>query len=342
MLRRWTILLVAVVLVLLAIALIRVLSKRAALRGDAEAATAVAGAAAAAAVPAPVFDDPFWKHWGDGRAELAGYDLVYPRYGEPRRGTAVTIFVTETFSNALRVKSDPGKHPVADEFPVMKLNLVQDFPTGIYDYNLLTSAFVALAPVNGRPAGSATKVSFSAQEWCGHVYGQLLFDHGAARLTSHSYFDGEADRDERLEVQDDALDEDALMLWARGLAAPLVDPGQSREAPLVRSLRLARMTHQPVTVERATLARAAAPHTVTVPAGSFEARACTVTVGANRTWTFEVETVAPHRLLSWECSNGEKAQLLAAERLVYWKMNGSGFRDAVAKLGLKPRPERTP
>src|SRR5512141_579993 len=111
------------------------------------------------------FGDEFWKRWGDGKGELSGYDLVFPRYGQLRKGIAVTVFVTETFSNSLRVKSDPGKHPASDEFPVIKLNLVEDFATGIYDYNLLTSTFVALAPVNDRPAGSATKIAFSSQEW---------------------------------------------------------------------------------------------------------------------------------------------------------------------------------
>ena len=143
---------------------------------------------------APTFGDDFWKRWGDGKGELSSYDLTFPRYGELRKGLAVTVFVTETFSNSLRVKADPGKHPPSDEFPVMKLNLVEDFSTGIYDYNLLTSTFVALAPVNGRAAGSVTKVSFNSQEWCGGVYSQLLFDSGSARWTSHSYFDGEADQ----------------------------------------------------------------------------------------------------------------------------------------------------
>src|SRR5262249_61482614 len=93
----------------------------------------------------PEFGDAFWKQWGDGRGELCGYDLETPRYGSIRHGTAVTIFVTETFSNALRVKADPGRHPKRDEFPVMKLNLVQDFATGIHDYNLLTSPVPAPA-----------------------------------------------------------------------------------------------------------------------------------------------------------------------------------------------------
>ena len=35
----------------------------------------------------------FWEHWGDGKAELNGYKLVQPRYGEKRRGEAVLVEV---------------------------------------------------------------------------------------------------------------------------------------------------------------------------------------------------------------------------------------------------------
>src|SRR5690349_24451557 len=45
--------------------------------------------------PAPEFDAAFWKQWGDGQAELSGYDLTFPRYGHLRRGVAATIFVPE-------------------------------------------------------------------------------------------------------------------------------------------------------------------------------------------------------------------------------------------------------
>jgi hypothetical protein len=123
----------------------------------------VAAAHVDASPDAPAYDPEFWRTWGDGRAELAGYDLTYPRYGKPRNGVAVTIFVTETFSNSARVKADPGKHPPSDEFPVMKLNLIKDYQTGIYDYNDMLSSFVGLAPVNGLPPGSLTKASFSSQ-----------------------------------------------------------------------------------------------------------------------------------------------------------------------------------
>lgn len=297
---------------------------------------------APSAQSAPAFGDDFWKRWGDGKGELSGYDLTFPRYGELRRGTAVTVFVTETFSNSLRVKSDPGKHPVSDEFPVMKLNLVQDFSTGIYDYNLMTSAFVALAPVNGHPAGSATKVSFSSQEWCGGVYGQILFDSGSARLASHSYFDGEADQTSALPTPPDSLDGDALLLWARGFAAPTLASGERRQVPLVKSLRTARLTHRAVDVGKATLAREGSPSRATVPAGTFEVERRIVEIAGGPTWTVSVETAEPHRIIQWETSDGEKASLLSSARLEYWKMHGEKDLPALAKLGLKPRPPRTP
>ena len=56
----------------------------------------LAGAVSAEeALPSPlqVGGERFWEYWGDGHAELASYDLTYPRYGEPRRSTAVTITV---------------------------------------------------------------------------------------------------------------------------------------------------------------------------------------------------------------------------------------------------------
>jgi hypothetical protein len=302
-------------------------------------APAPTGAAAAAV---PTFGDAFWKRWGDGRGELAGYDLDTPRYGTLRHGVAVTIFVTETFSNERRVKADPGRHPRRDEFPVMKLNLVQDFPTGIYDYNLMTSAFVALAPVNGRVAGSPTKVSFSSQEWCGNVYMQVLFDARFARFAVHSYFDGEADSAASLEMANDVLSEDALLVWARGFSPPLLAPGGSADRPLLGSLRQARLLHQPLLVTPAHFARAAAPGRITVPAGTFDADEFTVAVTGGRTWTIHVEAAEPHRILEWTTSDGEHARLLASDRLAYWKLNGPGGEAYLAKLGLKPRESRMP
>jgi hypothetical protein len=301
--------------------------------------------AAALVVPegAPVFGADFWSHWGDGRAELAAYDLTYPRYGELRDGTAVTIFVTETFSDEARVKADPGLHAKDDELPVMKLNLVQDFATGIYDYNLLTSSFVALAPRHGRGVGAPTKISFTSQDWCGHVFHELLPDPSSIRHELHSYFDGEADRDETLAYPPDGLLEDALFHWARGFAAPFLAPGEEAHAKVLRSVENARMRHIALDWRPARLSRSAETREITVPAGTFQAEMLHVDIdGGDRTWTFLVEEDEPRRILRWEAGDGRHAELIASTRTKYWEMHDERHADALRELGLMPRGARTP
>lgn len=64
---------------------------------------------------------------------------------------------------------DPARNP-DDAYDVLKLNLVRDFQTGVYDYNTMVSLFVrseSFEPV---------KVAFASTEWCG---GKLA---GSARL----------------------------------------------------------------------------------------------------------------------------------------------------------------
>lgn len=290
----------------------------------------------------PTYGDAFWKHWGDGQAELAGYELEFPRYGATRKGTAVTIFVTETFSNSARVKADPGKHPDTDTFPVMKLNLIKDFPTGVYDYNVMMSGFAAVTAVNGRPAGSLTKVSFSSQEWCGHVYHQLLFDQGKVRQQLHSYFDGEGDDATPIPAKADGVSEDGLFLWARGFAVPALEPGGSQTVPLLRSTQDARLKHKPLAWLSATLSRGKGTQQVKVPAGTFTVETLTAAISDGRTWTFHIEQAAPRRLIAWSCSTGETGKLLAAERMKYWELNGAGKETILKKLGLTSRPARTP
>lgn len=293
------------------------------------------------AVPASPYGPEFWKLWGDGQAELAGYTLRAPRYGHLREGTAVTIFVTEPFSNEARVKADPGKHPDTDVFPVIKLNLMEDFPTGIYDYNVMTSVFVALQAVNGRPAGRSTKISFTAQEWCGHVYQQLLFDQQRVRSTLHSYFDGEGDEQRDLPAPREGIAEDELLFWARGIAEPKLQPGQARSLPLLPSLKRARFAHRPIGWGEVRLSRAVGTETVTVPAGQFEADVYTAEMPGGLRRDFYVETAFPHRVLKWTSSDGENAELLNSVRAKYWELNGPDGAARLRELGLQPRPART-
>ena len=284
-------------------------------------------AAAFAAAPASAQD--FWQHWGDGRAELNGYSLVQPRYGAPRKGTAVYVFVTEDFSDALRVKADPGKHPAADVYPVMKLNAVRDFQTGIYDYNVMTSTFLRVA--RGWPLA---KVSFSSQEWCGHVWHQIVPRAGRLAGLFHSYFDGEADGADALEMPADGILEDALPILVRGWNGAILAPGQSRTGPFLPSLLSARILHRPLAWTRATITRSASTTRVKVPAGAFEVSVYEVAVEGGRKLEFAVEAAPPFRLVRQTGADGEDLQLEGSTRLSYWQLNKPGDEKHLKELGL--------
>lgn len=280
---------------------------------------------------APAVADDFWSYWGDNQAELSGYRLTQPRYGEPRAGTAVLVFVTEDVSDSLRVKADPAKHPKADVFPVLKLNAIRDFQTGIYDYNVMTSTFARVSP--GWPVA---KISFSSQEWCGHVYHQLLPRGDRVSGVSHSYFDGEADGHDELALPKDGVFEDALPILLRGLRTPYLEAGESRTLPFLPSLLRARLEHRPLAWTKATIARGPDAVPVSVPAGKFSAFTWTVSVEAGPTLTFQFEVEPPHRLLRWSADTGEEAVLLKSTRLSYWKLNALGGEKYLKELGLTP------
>jgi hypothetical protein len=279
----------------------------------------------------------FWAHWGDGKAELNGYRLTQPRYGAPRTGTGVLIFVTEDFSDALRVKADPGKHPASDVYPVLKLNALAYFQTGIYDYNVMTSTFARVAP--GWPVA---KISFSSQEWCGHVYHQVLPRPGALAGVLHSYFDGEADGKDDLPLPEGGVFEDALPILVRGWNGEYLKPGESRTVPLLRSLLDSRLQHRPLAWGRAAISRGARPAAAVVPAGRFDAWTWTVAEEGGPTTTYLVEAAPPYRLLRRSRDTGEDLALLGSSREPYWKLNGPGGEKYLRALGLQVPSRRTP
>ncbi len=140
--------------------------------------------------PKKSLSEAFKNYWYAGEAEITSYKLQQARYGETRDGEAVLIYVTEPFLPEIQVKADES-HP--DNVSVLKLNATKNYLTGIYPYSIMTSTFY---PVHDNR--HAIKVSFSSQEWCGQVYAQLnnrqQFD-----IRSHSYFEGEADQNIKIE-----------------------------------------------------------------------------------------------------------------------------------------------
>ena len=286
------------------------------------------------------YDASFWEVWGDGFAEVSTYELVMPRYGEPRDGESIMIFVSETFSDSQRVKADPGRHPKADEFPVMKLNWQKNFQTGIYDYSEMLSSFLGLGAIGGRPPGTLTKLTFSRQEWCGQMFAQALFDPTRIRVSGSSYFDGDADLSQTLALQPEGISEDGLAFWARGMAAPFLKPGESRDVPFLTSLRSARDAHQPLAWSRIHLTRNATLQKLETPAGEFEVETFSAQLANGKGFVFFVEKDSPYRIIRWQFTSGEAAELIASERVKYWELNRPGGEVALRSLGLEPRAPR--
>ncbi len=294
-----------------------------------------------AAKEAPTRYGPeFWEDWGDGYAEVSTYQLVIPRYGEAREGESILIFVSETMSERQRVKADPGRNPKADEFPVMKLNWQKNFQTGIYDYSEMTSSFLGLRHIAGRPEGMLAKTSFSRQEWCGHMFAQALYDASKVRISGTSYFDGDSDLAQTVPFQADGLSEDALPFWVRGMAGPNLQPGESKSVPFLTSLRSSRDAHQPMAWSRINLTRSLATQKLESGAGEFEVETFSAQLANGKGFVYFVEKDAPHRIIRWQFTSGEAAELVASDRLKYWELNMPGGEEALRSLGLDPRAPR--
>jgi len=278
----------------------------------------------------------FWEHWGDGRAEIDAYALVTPRYGELRQGRAVLVFVTEDFTDAQRVKSDGGHE---DEYPVLKLNEMRDFQTGIYDYSVMTSSFVR---IDGRGTpGLPVKVAMSMQEWCGQVWEQVLPRGDALAFTGHSYFDGEADQQRSLAIPRGGVLLDAMPIYVRGVTGALVAPGATAEVPVLPTLMSGRFAHEAIAWTTATVRRARETTAIDVPAGTFEVFDVTSDVKGGAVTTWRIESTWPHRIVAWSTSEGEHAELLGSERLTYWELNSQGNETKLTELGL-PVPRALP
>ena len=279
----------------------------------------------------------FSSHWHDGRAEIDGYRWTVTRYGESRRGQAVMVFVTEPFSESKRVKLDDPSRDPSDAVDVLKLNLVRDFQTGIYDYNTMTSVFARSEDF------SPVKVSFTSAEWCGHVYEELLFDSGRVRERFFSYFEDESSSQE-LDRKPGGVAEDNLFILLRGLRGAYLEPGQTRSVPLLPGALYRRLTHRTIDWTSAEIERQVEPQQVEVPAGSFSTIVYVVTTEDGRTGRFFIETQYPHRVVRWQWEPAraalrapeasETGELTGTVRVKYWQLHDNGDERWLDELGL--------
>lgn len=279
-----------------------------------------------------------WSHWGDGQAEVSGYTIQNSRYGQDRPGEAVLVFVTETLTHSKRVKTDGNQ---TDTFPVMKLNAIHDFQTGMYDYNVMTSTFV---PLNGEtPRGLPTKISFSMQEWCGNTYAEATTVHTygdpvtAIRRQSHNYMDGQGETTTTVPLRQRGISTDALPILIRGIAGPLLKAGETQSVNLLPRMADSHMNQMPWSWQSATLSRSQTHQKTRVPAGEYDTFSVTVKPATGPAVTYLVETSPPHRIIGWETGTGEKASLTGSIRTKYWNRQAAEHATLRSDLGLPTR-----
>lgn len=249
------------------------------------------------------------EYWFQGRAEVSSFDLTQYRYGEPREGDAVLIFVTEDFSRSDQVKVDDPQAAGRDAQTVLKLNHIRRFVTGIYPYNMMTSVFT---PV--REQSQAVKITSSSQEWCGQSFTQLNLNSGDSYSGQlFSYFEQEGDRDFSIS----GLAEDDIWNLLR------IDPSQ---VPLggvnvFPSLKYQRFTHQELTAEEAF---------IRIQDISAQRRQLELTYGSGRrTLRIDFQRDFPFEIMGWEevevKPDGQqeitRAVRKAVRQIEYWTRN---------------------
>ncbi|MEN1784336.1 MAG: septum formation inhibitor Maf [Bacteroidota bacterium] len=254
----------------------------------------------------------FKDYWYAGDAEITSYALEQARYGEMRKGKAVLVFVTEPFLPEEQVKADQSSPA---NIPVLKLNKTKNYLTGIYPYSIMSSTFY---PVYDN--GHALKSSFSAQEWCGHVYAQLNNRAEQFEFTSHSYFQGEADQELTL---NSVLLEDEI--WNKIRINPNSLP--LGDIVILPSLESVRVQHQQLKAQNA---QAALVQEGTTSQYSLKY------AETDRQLTITFETAFPHQILEWEetfisgyGTNAKrmvsKATKLKTLKSAYWRQNSNEF-----------------
>ena len=257
----------------------------------------------------------FKSYWFDGMAEINSYTLKQSRYGSPREGNAVLIYVTEDFLPNAQVKATKKSKSTNT---ILKLNRTKKFLTGIYPYSIMTSVFSNLEQTK-----PLVKTTTSIQEWCGQVYLQLN-RRGRLEVKSHSYFEGEADQNLRFK---DAITEEEIWTWIR--TYPKLLPIGDFE--ILPSLEYLQLKHKPIKLYNVKTKfdrnDSLNIYHMTYPELS-------------RKLSIKFRVLPPFKILGWEetdLKNPDQitiARIINTVKLPYWKLNKLGderFRDS---LGL--------
>ena len=171
------------------------------------------------------------------------------------------------------------------------------------------------------------------QEWCGHVYAQWLTRTGRIEETLHSYWDGEADREQSYGIPAGAIFGDALPMLARGFTGDRLKPGGSVEVPYLERMLDVRLGRRRPSFQTATLSRSEPVNRTTV-LGEMSAETFRVDYGPDKWVELWVEAHGARRLLGWQTSAGERAKLTGSTRAPYWTQSAPSDESLRRLLGL--------
>jgi len=268
--------------------------------------------------------------WYNGNAEISTYSLVESRYGEPRNGYRIMVFVTELMRLATHIKPDV-KCPDDQMIRVIKLNDLRKFTTGIYEYSVMTSVFASVEQKAPYANMSTMKVSFSSQEWCGQVFDRLVRTPDAYQGVLYSYFESEGEAPYVLDAAGVEC-EDNLWTRTRELNGPLLKEGETMSMKLIPSRWINRKLHAPTTIQDATITKGKSVNMLTALGTMSVVRFEWKIAGAST--TVHVESKYPHRIMAFTERDGSSGKLIASRRSPYWQENKSGHRNIRTSLGL--------
>ncbi len=277
-------------------------------------------------------EEDFHSYWYNHGAEITRFELEQGRYGEIHPGHAILIFVTEPFLPDIHVKAD-YESSRKKSIPVLKLNLIKKFNTGIYDYSMMKSVFTSI-PSEKQQFSKTLKVSTTRQDWCGHVYLQYNLEENHYKVKQYSYFEKEGDK--TVTIPSAYLEDE---IWTRIRIAPETLPlGEMKMIPgsfftTLRMIELgAKNAFAELTNTREGDRGGVSQYTVMYP--SLE-----------RTLSIRFNQNFPHDILSWSetypSGSGEDAKVLTtkAQRTHavmkdYWNKNSVKDLELREELGL--------
>ena len=265
-------------------------------------------------------NNQFNDYWYAGKAEIKTYQLTQSRYGELHSGMATVIFVTEPFIKNKGVKPDTN---TKGQIPVLKMNLLKKFGTGIYPYSMMLSTFTSLKESQG-----VIKASASGQEWCGHIFSQMNQRKEQYEVVSYSYFEEEGDTQFTLPT---TFTEDEI--WSRIRIdynkLPLGD------IKIIPGLYYTRLEQHKLEVEKAIASikddKETMVYTIMYPE-------------RKRTLAITFTTSFPHEITKWEETYADKrapdkiltttAILNKSKNIDYWNYNAEKHKNIRKELGV--------